>query len=198
MSYLNKAQEIPANLIGQPSSSFIVYDDLQISGANITRPGGDDPTWRTYDFGLGGPAFSVLGFALNDYADFWVQTSHAQKLSTELHFHLHYTIPSDDAAKNIKFQLDVIAAGVDVDFAATAGSPFSAEFALAGTEAAHHNVQQVAVIDAVNTTVSTLYACRLTRVAASADDYGSEVYVLYADCHYQKDMIGSRQEYSKT
>jgi len=35
-------------------------------------------------------------------------------------------------------------------------------------------------------------------VAASANEYGSVVYVKYIDCHYQKDTIGSLTESSKT
>lgn len=112
-------------------------------------------------------------------------------------FHIHYTLPSDSAADRIKFQLDVAAAGANEDFAVPAGSPYSAEYVLVGNESARHNKFEVASIPAVNTTVSTIYACRLTRVAAAADDYASEVYLIFADCHYQKDTVGSIQEFSK-
>lgn len=70
MGFEHKSRLVPATLLGEANSNYVVYDDIQINDANVIRPGVDDPTWRTYDFGLGGPAFSVLGFALNDYVDF--------------------------------------------------------------------------------------------------------------------------------
>ena len=49
-----------------------------------------------------------------------------------------------------------------------------------------------------NTTVSTLYLIRLTRIAASADEYTGDVIVLFADGHFQQDQErGSRGEYVK-
>ena len=50
---------------------------------------------------------------------------------------------------------------------------------------------------AVNTTVSSVYICRLTRIAASSDEYGNEVYLIFNDAHYQKDSLGSKEELVK-
>jgi 3D (Asp-Asp-Asp) domain-containing protein len=36
--------------------------------------------------------------------------------------------------------------------------------------------------------------CVISRVDGVATEYGSEVYVDYIDCHYQKDTMGSRQQ----
>lgn len=56
---------------------------------------------------------------------------------------------------------------------------------------------QLANIPASNTTVSTIYKCKLTRIAATADEYAGEIYVTGIDCHYKKDSLGSRNETSK-
>lgn len=183
--------------VGVAGSSQIVFDDLQVSLSAAKTPPASAPTWRTYDFGLGGPAFSVLGFAIGDYIDFYMQTSHAMKLQSTLDNHLHGTLPSNDAGKRIQLQLDVIAAGIGDQFAAVAGSPFTKEMLLAGTEANKHNYIEIADIPGVNTTVSSVYLCRLTRIAASADDYPLEVYLIYNDSHYQLDTVGSLQCDSK-
>lgn len=184
--------------VGFSGSDSVVYDDLQTGGDRLFRPGGDDPTWRAYNYGIGaGITFAALGFAVGDYAEFFVQTTHSMKLNSVLDTHIHYTIPSDSASDRIKFQVDVIAAGIGSDFAVPTGSPFSAEAVLDGTEAGKHNLLCIADIPASNPTVSSVYIMRLTRIAASADDYANEVYVNFIDCHYQKDTIGSLQEDSK-
>lgn len=167
------------------------FDDLQVGVSDAKRPSANAPTWRTFNYGIGGGiAFFALGFAIGDYFEFKIQTTHSAKLSTILDNHIHWTVPSDSVGDKIKFQLDVIHANVTEDFAVTAGSPFSVETTLDGTESGKHNLLDVAEIPAVNTDISTIYACRLTRVAASASDYANEVYIDFNDSHIQKDTPG--------
>ena len=179
---------------------FGTWDDIQGNVSSAKLPASNAPTWTTFDFGIGGGiAFNVLGFDTNDYFDFTLQTSHSMKLNSPLDFHIHWTIPSDDAGKRFAFKLDVIAAGVNETFAVPTGSPFTgADVELAVGDSGKHNLAEIATIPAVNTSVSTLYQCRLTRVApASGTDYGSDVYVLFNDSHYMKDALGSKSEYIK-
>jgi len=173
------------------------WEDIQGNPAGIKRPASSSPTWRTYDFGLGGLSFAVLGFAVGDYADFIVQTKHSMPLESELRFHIHYTVPSDSADDKFQFQVDAIAAGVDEDFAVPSDSPLTGEDTLDGDEARRHSLLELGSIDGANTSVSSLYLCRLTRIAATSDEYGSEIYVLFNDQHYLVDMLGSRTEYHK-
>jgi hypothetical protein len=183
--------------VGGLDADAVTWDDLQAAASRLIRPGGSDPTWRTWDFGLGGPAFSVLGFAVGDYVDLWLQSKHAMRLLSQLRHHLHYTVPSNSAGDRFKFELAGIAAGVDESFAAMTGSPFSAEHTLVGDESAKHNVLGLANMPEVNTTVSTAYGLQLKRVAASASEYSGEVYLLFSDSHYPSDQTGSVQEYVK-
>jgi len=155
-----------------------VWDDIQVALSSAKLPPSSAPTWRTYDFGVGsGVAYGVLGFAVGDYIDLYIQTSHSMLLNSVLDLHLHYTVPSDDSGKKIQFQLDVVASGIGVDFAVPSGSPYTAEITLDGAEAGKHNLMEVAEIAAVNSTVSSVYVCRLTRIAASSVEYGNEVYI---------------------
>lgn len=175
-----------------------VYDDIQVSISNIKVPTVNYPTERLYDGGTGGVTFPFLGFAVDNYIYFDVQTSHAMKLSTILENHIHYTLPNTTTiGDKFKFQLDVMAASINVAWAVPTGSPFSAEFAVAANDNTYHRVGSVANIPASNTTVSTIYKCKLTRIAASSNEYASEVYVTFEDSHYQKDTMGSRQQTAK-
>ena len=120
------------------------------------------------------------------------------KLNTILDHHIHFTLPdTTDIGDRFKFQLDVIAAGINAQWAVPTGSPFTSERQVAANDDTYHRFEDVAQIPASNTTVSTLYKCKLSRIAATADEYAGDVYVTFTDCHYEKDTVGSRQETSK-
>ena len=176
-----------------------VYDDMQVSLNNIKFPGSDYPNDTLYNMGIGGGVeFPVLGFAVNEYIFFDVQTSHSMELNTVLDDHIHFILPNTtNIGDKFQFQLDVVAAGVNGEFAAPSGSPFTNEYTVQASDNTIHRIFDIANIPASNTTVSTIYKCKLTRISASANEYGSEVYLLFTDCHYKKDMIGSHQEYVK-
>lgn len=179
-------------------NNAIVFDDLQVSISNVRIPAASNPAWRDYDHGIGGGvSFPVLGFDVNEHIFFDVQSTHSMKLETILDSHIHYTTPDDGTGKKFKFQLDVIAAPINGTWAVPTGSPFTKEVSMSADLSTLHKIEDIADIPAVNTTVSTLYKCKLTRIAASGDEYGSEVYVEFTDCHYQKDTAGSKTENSK-
>jgi len=189
---------LPINKIGYSGSREIVYEDLQVSIARVSFPGVADPTWRRYNHGIGsGVDFDVLGFAVNDFINIDIQTSHAMKLSTILENHIHFMTPTDGTGDKFKFQLDVIAAPIDGNWAVPTGSPFTSEHDISADYSNLHKLLDLANVPAVNTTVSTIYTCQLKRIAASADEYAGEIYLKFNDSHIQKDTSGSLQEGSK-
>jgi hypothetical protein len=175
----------------------VVYDDIQVGISGIRIPAANAPTERLYNHGIaGGVTFPVLGFEVDDYIYFDVQTSHSMKLNTILENHIHFMTPTDGSGtpSRFKFRLDVIAAGIGESWAVPSGSPFTSEHIIADDYSNEHHILNVADIPSANTTVSSIYSCKLTRVAATVNEYAAEVYIKYIDCHYQKDTIGSRQE----
>lgn len=177
------------------------WEDLQVSISNIRVPASSAPTERLYNHGIGGGVtFPVLGFAVNDYLYFDVQTSHSMKLNTVIDNHIHFTLPNTTNIGDLfQFQLDVIAAGIDGQWAAPSGTPFTSEHTIVANDDTYHRLLGIGDIPASNTTVSSVYKCKLTRIAASvpANEYGSEVYLQFTDCHYEKDTTGSRTELAK-
>ena len=177
----------------------VVYDDIQTSISNIRVPASNAPTERLYNGGVGGGVtFPFLGFSVSDYLYFDMQTPHAALINSILEQHLHITTPTDGSGSRFKFQLDVIACPINGTWAVPTGSPFTAEKTMDSDLTDTQMYFDVADIPAVNTTVSTLYKCKLTRIAATQDEYGGEVYVSFLDGHYQKDSLGSRSETSKS
>lgn len=169
------------------------WDDIQVSISQLRIPPSSAPTWRTWNYGIGGGvAFSVLGWGVGNYADLFIQSSHSMKLETALDYHIHWSIPSNSAGSKFRFQVDAIAAGIDGSFAVVSGSPFAAEFTLDGSESGKHKYFDLAEIPGVNTTVSSAYILRLTRIAATSLEYAPEVYTIFSDAHYEIDSLGSR------
>jgi len=176
----------------------LVYDDLQVAISDAKIPTANAPTWVDWNYGIaGGVTFPVLAFDVGELLYFYIQTTHSTDLSTMLDHHIHYSVPSDSAGDRFQFQLDVIGAPINGQFAALASSPFAAEHTLGAAESGYHKLFDIAQLDAINTTVSTLYVCKLERIAATVDEYGSAVYVIFTDCHTLRDSNGSITETSK-
>lgn len=178
-----------------PVFTPVAYEDLQVSINNIAK-GVSAPTDRTYAHGVGsGIAYPVLGFAKGNYIWFDVQTSHSMKLNTVLDCHIHFVLPNTTTiGHKIVWQLDVLYADINGTWTVPNGSPFTATHTVAANDDTKHRVLEIADIPAVNTGVSTVYKCKLTRIDGTATEYASEVYLEFVDCHYQRDTIGSRQE----
>jgi hypothetical protein len=176
----------------------IVYDDIQVGISNIRIPVANAPTERLYAGGIGsGVTFPFLGFAVNDYIYFDVQTSHSMLISSMLDQHIHYLTPTDGTGSRFQFQLDVIVSPIGGTWSAPTGTPFTAEKTMTTDDSTTQKYFEIAEIPASNTTVSTVYKCKLTRIAATQDEYAGEVYLTGVDAHYQKDSLGSRSETSK-
>ncbi len=181
-------------------SGDTVWDDMQGSINNFQLPASNYPTNRLYNMGVGaGVTYPVLGFVVGDYIYFDVQTSHSMKLSTVLDHHIHFILPNTTTIGHLfKFQLDVVVAGIGGVFTVPSGSPFVKERAVIAGDNTTHRLLDIADIPALNTTVSTLYKMKLTRIASAATQYAGEVYLLFSDCHYEKDTVGSFIESGKS
>lgn len=178
--------------IGYKGSDAVVYDDLQVGISNVRIPVSNAPTERLYDFGIGGGVtFPIYGFAVNEYFYFDIQTKHAMKLNTEIFNHFHWMTPTNGTGSKFKFQLDVISAPVFENWSVPAGSPFTIEVDIASNTSNTHEISAMADIPAVNSTVSTTYRCRFTRIAASTNEYSGEVYINYNDSHVALNQLGS-------
>lgn len=179
---------------GSPSVN-VGWDDIQ--APSFTGTSNTVPTPTNYV--IGGVSFRVEGWNIGDYRDFVVQTTHSMKLNSVMDRHIHYLTPTNGTGAKVKFQIDVVAAGVNGVFAAVAGSPFTKEWTLAGDYRQRHAIQELVEIPAANPTVSTLYYIKIKRVAATAPAYDAQnIYILFNDGHVQIDQDrGSREEYVK-
>jgi len=177
------------------NGSIGTYDDMLGLVSSARVPASNAPTWTNIT--LDGFTTQALAFSIGDYIDLFVQTSHSVQLNQVIENHLHWTLATDDAGDEIRFQLTGVGAGIGEDFASI-GTIDSGDYTLDGTEAGKHNYLEIGDIPSLNTTVSTIYILRLTRVAvADGNDSAEDVYVLFNDSHPLLDTVGSLQEGSK-
>jgi hypothetical protein len=182
--------------VGSSGNGLVVYEDLQVNIGRI-RLGSSAPAWRSYNHGTAN-SYDVLGFEVGESILFDIQTKHAMALNTPLDCHIHFILPNTtNVGDKFQFQLDVIGAAINAQYAVLAGSPFTAEHTIAANDDTYHRLLDIADFPAINSTVSTIYSVELTRIAATANEYGSEVYLKFVDCHAKNDTLGSLQEDSK-
>lgn len=171
------------------------FDDVQGS-LNSARVGASAPTTGTLT--VGGVDFQVPAWSVNNTGTLIVQTSHRVALYSVLEEHIHYAPESDGTGDRFQLQFDVAVAGKDGTFTIVAGSPFTVEHTFATDESGDHNYLDCCIVPGLNTTVSTLYLIKITRIAATVDEYAGDIFLFYADGHIMHDQVrGSRQELVK-
>lgn len=197
-AHLIALQDRVAQLEEREALAVPVWDDIQVSISQLRIPTANAPTWRTWNYGIGGGVqFSILGFDVNETVDLFIQTSHAMKLQSILDYHMHWSVPTNSAGDRFQVQIDAIAAGLDSPFAVVSGSPFTTEYTLDGSESGDHKLLDLAEMDGENPTISTAFIMKFTRIAASVNEYSGELYVVFTDGHYLRDALGSRLENEK-
>jgi hypothetical protein len=175
------------------------YDDLQGNVGSSRRLAANPPAERAYDYGIAsGVDFLTDGFAVGEGTQITQQTTHSAKLLSEIDEHIHYTTPTDPTGTRMRWQLDIIMACVGQPYSLVAGSPFTAEHIFTDDESGIHGIFDIADIPPLNAGVSCVYKAILTRIAATQDEYGGEIYVDFIDGHIKIDQSrGSRQEVVK-
>ena len=194
--YNNKFPNIRS--VGSSGNSNIVYKDMygQVSTARV--PTANAPGWET--FTVGGFTTEVQGFAVDDYLDIFVQTNHDMSLSQLFSNHLHWSLADNsDSGKYFRFQVTGIGAGIGESFSEI--TLMDTEDVLIGaSDALKHHYVEIGDVDVPNSTVSSIYILRLTRVDVALGA-GSEavqpILIFFNDSHMKVDTIGSLEEDSK-
>ena len=192
----NVAKTIASSADNPFSFGDTVFDDLQgqVSGGKL--PASNTPTWENIT--LGGIVFKALSFAQDDYIDFFIQTNHSTKLSTEIDDHIHWTLAADDNGKKFRFQVTGVGAGIGAAFASI-GTITSSDVTLNANAGKHNYLEIGHIPGTINTTVSSLFIVRLTRIVPDDADNATsrKVYVLFHDNHVEIDRFGSKTETSQ-
>ena len=176
--------------------SYTIWDDLRFP-ASSTKPGSTSPTW--VDIGAPYAGLYVLEFShspANQYVFVDAQMPHDWLEGSALHAHVHWlNHEPTGAGGDIVWTMDCAIAGIgDVlnEFVST-----SVAMTVPATQFTH-NLVEIGEIDMTGETLSSMIVIRLTRTAdAAGDTYGDGIGLLEFDLHYERDGLGSREEYVK-
>ena len=178
-----------------PAGNVATYDDMQGSLSTAKLPAVNTPTWE--DITQDGFTYKTLAFDTNDYVDVYIQTSHSITLNQTIDYHIHWMLANEDSGDEFRFQITGVAAGIGDSFTSI-GTIQSDDVVLTGSDTGKHHYLDIGEIPALNTTVSSAYIIRLTRIApADGTDSAELIYVLFGDGHPLSDTLGSLSETSK-
>lgn len=169
----------------------IVWDDLQVVLGTVKLPGVSDPTWTAYKGGY------VLAFnkAQDNIITFTAQLRHSYFEGSDIEFHVHTAYP-DSNPGDVRWIFTYSWANqysnfpVEISVTKDIASPADQD---------HHSFDEiVASIDGTGKEISSILICSLTRKGTDpVDDYDNDVYLAALDFHFQKNMIGSREQLTK-
>ena len=190
----NRTSNINTREVG-PAGAPSTYDDMQGAVSSARVPAANAPTWTNIT--LDGFTTQALAFDTNDYIDIFIQTSHSIKLDQAIDYHIHWMIGAEDSGDEFQFQISGVAAGIGGSFTSI-GTIKSGDVVLTGSDTGKHHYLDIGEIPALNTTISSAYIIRLTRIAPDDGlDTAENIFVLFSDGHPLFDTIGSLNETSK-
>lgn len=174
-------------------SSFLLlnpqWTDLMVPDT-LLRPGGTAPTLTTFK---GGTRMNAYGEGEESLCT--VQIPHGWLPESSIYPHLHVSFPNANAG-NYVWGFEYTLADVDTVFpdTNTIETPQAAAPGVAynHTLALFPGISMAGIKD-----LSPMITFRLFRKAGIAGAYGSDIFLLEFDFHYQLDTLGSRQEYVK-
>lgn len=167
------------------------WEDLRFPATAINPPGqaSDPDIDTTYGFFL---------FALNELIFLQVQLPHAWKVGSTIRPHVHW-MKTTAAAGLVNWQLDYRWAkiGEVMDGSWTTLSSETPSVSDGDTQY-QHAITELGDISDSSGDISDMLVMKLTRVAASANEYGTDAALLEFDIHYEVDNVGSDKEFIKT
>jgi hypothetical protein len=168
------------------------WDDLRFPASQITPGPANPPDWVNFS-GLGG----VYGLAFNQNTEedvyFIAQMPHSWVEGSEIRPHIHWT-SSTGTAGTVVWGLEYTKASP----LGTFGSTVTDTMRVSNPSQYYHQLDGFDPIDMTGNTISTIIWCRLYRDADdAADDLAEDAYLLDIDFHFQSDLKGSHEEYTK-
>ena len=195
-SYTEVEQDGTIEFIGDA----VVWEDLRFPATQTTVGGTKDPDFVQFqDDGAGSQGVFTYAFSptVEEELYFVAQMPHAWKIGTDLHPHVHWT-PTNTNVGSVSWGMEYTWQSINGTFGNT--TIISTSDPADGT-AYKHQLTSLPTISAAGITgVSSILVCRIFRDATASlgqDDYDTDADLLEIDFHFQKDTVGSRQEFVK-
>lgn len=168
-----------------------VYDDMTISMVNARIPQVNAPSFTSYK----GSEVATFSATQTNTLYFSAQLPHGYKEGTDIEFHIHLAYPNANTG-NSTWTLTQSWANhaetfpLETTHIAVVASPAVTDY---------HQLAEIATsINGTGKKISSVLLCSINRLGGdSRDNYGSSIYLVSADFHYQKDTLGSKTATSK-
>jgi hypothetical protein len=179
-------------------SNATMFDDLRIDG--LTTPSNLDEPALTNSFAGSALLFQRVfqGSIRDDKIYFNIQLPHSWKQGGEFEIHLHNSawtnpVATDTCVWQFNYAWDNINGIFDTINTVTVKQPLGA------TAQWKHNKFELYRFTVIGKTMSSVLACSIYRLANSnaSDTYTGGMTILYIDCHYEIDGLGSPKELYK-
>jgi hypothetical protein len=172
--------------------SATMWDDQMIDIGRVrTGPTGTAPLWGTLN------GCEVLSFAdgtVNSIS-FTTQMPHRGKVGGSVDYHIHYS-PAGTHTGSAVWQFTHSWTTINGTFPAT--GTIMATVPITANTNNYHFLYDIGNVG-TNPGISSMLLCTLARIGtATADTYGSAIYLLQSDFHYEIDSVGSDEETSKS
>jgi len=174
----------------------VYWDDLRVPAQNTKiNPTKSEPAFEEFTDGLFVYKFDASN-ADDESIHFVAQMPHSYKEGSDIYPHVHWSPDSADTG-NVRWQLEYIIANINGTFASTAESETIT--APADGIPLKHQMDEFTPIDGTGLKISHMLICRLTRLSSSdvLDTFTGKACFIEFDFHFQKDILGSREEYAK-
>jgi hypothetical protein len=175
-----------------------MYEDLRID-ATSTPSNADEPALTT-GFAGSSDLFQRMfqGSVRDDKIYFNVQLPHAWKQDGIFEIHIHNAAWTNPVATDTAvWKLNYSWQNINGTF--TAPTSVIVKQPLGGTVQWKHNLVELTNFVTIGKTISSVMVCSLYRLANSnaSDTYTGGMSVLYIDCHYEINSLGSKKELIK-
>lgn len=162
------------------------WDDLQVNLSSVNLKNSKEPNWIVYKGGY------ILRFMENNEEGiyFTAQLPHSYKHGTDIEFHIHLVFPNGNAG-DLDWTFTHSWANFGEDFP---NETTVNQLVASPEDADRHSIGGIATIDGSGKKGSSLILCSLTRDARAAnasDSYGSHVFMVALDFHFESDKPGS-------
>lgn len=188
--YLNELEAREQRTANELSALFPFWDDIQNSliGRRLSSSSGTvayNYAENTVDFSSGGSVTNT-----NDTVVWNIQLPHGTKPDSELKLHIHFE-QSDAVNRTMTVRYRIQNNGQQKASAWTTVSANTDDAVWTWTTGTLNNILALATIDLTGASLSATVQFQMTRT----DALTGVLPVVFADCHVERDMLGSSQEF---
>ena len=173
-----------------------VFKDINMGSAQLGQPASGAPTEeKFFDEAGGDTGIYALAFAVGEYVSGSFELQHDYKEGSNITFHVHWQGKAAPAGgtDNVQWQLEYTVAQQGQTLNATTTivieTAYTTQYQLVRSD--------FPAIDGTNFDIGDQFLFKLSRIAASADEYGGDAFLTTCGLHYEIDTIGSRQIVTK-